>query len=161
MDKKLIIVGVSKPMKEKERIDGKAQREFVKVTYAQAHQAGNGYYGDPNIRTTRNLFQVHSPDGKKADWRVQPSELENLMTNRLPIIGEVVTKKVETFPVIDAVTGEQSKRKDGSLVTADRYTTVILGKEDVTRVFAAAGHTISGEVTESTPVYSEREVLQG
>lgn len=148
--KMLIITEVLGAKQEKARIDGKASRSFVGATFSEAIQGADGrYYPNPFRNSYRNIFQKHSTDGKTATWKVTPEQLNALKAGQLAIPGEVVTKKVKSFSVLDA-TGAQQKRKDGSLVFADRYTAVVLNGEDTATIFKASGHEIVGDVESSS-----------
>lgn len=156
--KNLLIISVAAPKKEKERIDKKAQREFVTVGFALARQRKDGsYYADPFTSASRNIWQRHSADGKSASWgRTNPDILNELMENSDPIEGEIVTAKVKQFPVLGP-DGKQNKDSDGNLVFADRYTTAVLGNEDTARVFAAANHEIV-KVSKAATLETESEL---
>jgi hypothetical protein len=148
MKKNLILLtAISAPRAEKARTDGKASRQFITVTAAEALQDAQGnYYPNPFTAASRNVWQKHSADGKSAAWgSTSPEALGMLKSNNNAIPGEIVSKKVKQFPVIDAVTGKQRTTKEGKLVFADSYTTVLFGNEDVVRVFKAANHEIVEE----------------
>lgn len=133
---KLIITSVGETRPEKARIDGKVSRQFMTVQFAEALEDGSP---NPFRKTSRNIFQQHSSDGKSAQWRQTPEELRSLMKNKSLIPGEIATEAVESFPVLGA-NGEPSRDKNGKAVYADRYTAVVLAGESKERIFAAAGH---------------------
>ena len=148
--KMLIITDVLKAKTEKERIDGKASRQYAGTTFAEAIEGSDGkLYANPFRTGYRNIFQNHTPDGKDVRWKVSPDQLNALKQGNLAIPGEIVTKKVKEFPVLGP-DGKQNKAKDGTPVTGNRYTAVVLAGESVERVFAAAGHEIVGDI-ESAP----------
>ncbi len=152
--KMLIITNVIPAKSEKERTDGKASRLYAGTTFGQAIEGSDGrLYANPFRTGFRNIFQKHSADGKSAQWKVTPDQLNDLKNGKLAIPGEIITKKVEQFPVLGA-DGKQSKNKAGELVFADRYTAVVLEGESVKAIFAAAGHKIVGDVEVSAPSVS-------
>lgn len=154
----LIITNVIAAKKEKNRVDGKISREYCGITFSEAISDGKGgLYANPFRTGFRNIFQNHSADGKSARWKVTPAQLELLKDKSLAIPGEIITKKVEKFPVLGA-DGKQNKDKQGNLVFADKYTAVVLEGESVEQVFSAAGHRIVGELS-STEVPSTPELM--
>lgn len=142
----LIITNVTSVSQEKVRSDNKASRLFVGATFSEAVGTEGKYYANPFRTSYRNIFQKHSADGMTATWKITPDQLGALKAGQLAIPGEIVTKKVESYAVLDAK-GNQQKTKEGQPVFADKYTAVVLGGEDVNQIFKAAGHEIIGEVS--------------
>lgn len=158
MKKVVLITGVTAPIAEKARKDGKASRLFVTATFTEALQRKDGsFYPNPFTSTKRNIWQRHAADGKSAAWgATSPDALKELMNASNPIPGEIVSRKVAQFPVLGA-DGKQNKTLKGELVFGSSYTTVVLGNEDIKKVFSQAGHEIVGEV--NAPAIAEGATL--
>jgi len=62
LNSQIRVTSISEVRKEKQRKDGKVQREFISVKFADA---SNPFA----IKTyNRNFFQMHNADGKAATW---------------------------------------------------------------------------------------------
>lgn len=159
METKVILIDMTKPQSEKVRSDNKKSRLFMTLTYAEAllNKATGEYYANPLRTVKRNYFQQHNADGTQTSWKADPKALQKLIDNASAIPGQIVTRTVKEFPVVGA-NGEQQKRNDGSLVYADKYTTVVLGGETEEQVFRAANHEIIAAKAPSVAVATVEEL---
>lgn len=134
--KNVIITGATAPKVEKPRKDGKVSREHLTLSVEDA--------ANPFRTVKRTIFQQHSLDGKTASWKVSPDRIADLISKKQPIPGEIVTRNVKRFPVLDA-SGNQMKDGKGNSVYGSQYTALILEGESVERIFKAAGHELEAE----------------
>lgn len=121
MSNQIKVVAVSE---EKTAKDG---RKFYTIT---VQDATNPFAP----QRTRNMWQQMDASNNPV-WRIPNGEQAKALVGKL-IPGQIITKSVVAFDIVNESTGEAR--------TVNSYSSVVFGHEDVDATFAAFGHPVLG-----------------
>ena len=121
MSNQIKVVAVSE---EKEAKDG---RKFYTITIQDA----TNFFAP---QRTRNMWQQMDSTNTPV-WRIPNGTEAKALVGKL-IPGQIITKSVVAFDIVNESTGEAR--------TVNSYSSVVFGHEDVDATFAAFGHPVLG-----------------